>query len=211
MLEPGDKIVSYGFSGRLFDKFVQKYGRLPTEFDPDWLEMVHMSKYRVLAVPDVQPGKCANCGSSKADGRKYIDIGLEISWYGALFLCSLCLEDVARNVGLFDEIEEELQVAKDKLLDRKFLLERGEFLQNELTHVFEEVKEYLDTVGVRPSEPVPYAVGRTVVEPYQEPATEATGKGDKPANEAKSRTSKSTPSPRLEDLLGLAERSESKS
>jgi hypothetical protein len=96
------------------EKFVHRYNRWPTEFDPDYLEMLNMSKYAILDEPQYKPHKCSNCGSTKKDGRKYIDFGLEIDWYGQVYLCSLCLLDIAMNVGLFDKIKEE----NDNLISR---------------------------------------------------------------------------------------------
>src|SRR3954466_860008 len=93
---------------RVFHAFVKKYGKLPTEIDPDYLEMLRMSRYRILDVPDVAPAKCANCGSSKNDGRKYVDFGLQVDWYGVVYFCGLCLADIARDMGLFKQVEKAL-------------------------------------------------------------------------------------------------------
>lgn len=99
----------------LVERFTARYGRVPTEFDPDYLEMLRMSKYRIKEVPDVQPGKCANCGSSKNDGRKYIDFGLQVDWYGAVFLCGLCLEDIAKAMGLFNKYLDSIELLSVRL------------------------------------------------------------------------------------------------
>lgn len=131
---------------KVYDEFVKKYGRLPTEFDPDYWEMLRMSKYRILAVPDLKPGKCANCGSSKDDGRKYIDFGLEVDWFGIVFLCGLCLKDVSTNMGLFHSYEEEVQLAQLKLLKLTNLQEQGTELKETVLKTFEEVKEYFDNL-----------------------------------------------------------------
>lgn len=130
----------------LFQYFVQKYGRLPTEVDPDWLELLRMSKYRILAVPDVQPGKCANCGSTKQDGRKYIDVGLHIEWYGALFFCSLCMHELAKALGLFEKQDRELLELREKLAARNFLELQSSRLEETILHTFEEVKTYFNDV-----------------------------------------------------------------
>lgn len=189
----------------LFDRFVERYGRLPTEFDPDYLEMLRMSKYRIMEVPDVQPGKCANCGSSKRDGRSYIDIGLDIPWYGALFLCILCLEEVAREVGLFKSSEEKLDRAYDELKDKEALVQVGNELRLILKDGFEGVKQYFDNPSVRDvSSDLPSHPGSDV-ESYQEPSESAAGKGDKPALAAKPRITKSTSSSGSKDLLSLAD------
>ncbi len=130
----------------LVDRFIHKYGRLPTEFDPDYLEMLRMSKYRVVAVPDKKPGKCANCGSCKDDGRKYVDFNLEVDWFGIVYLCGFCLKDIALNVGLFRDYEERIRTAKDELLKISNLKYQGENLSSDLAKIFEEVKAYCDNV-----------------------------------------------------------------
>lgn len=99
-----------------YDRFIQTYSRLPTEFDSDYLELVKMSKYRILDVPDVQPGKCANCGSSKNDGRKYVDFGLHVDFYGAVYLCGWCLADIYKSLTSEDSKDTTPQVTEEQLL-----------------------------------------------------------------------------------------------
>ena len=96
----------------LLERFVNRYGRLPTEVDPDYLEMLNMSKYRRLAVPDFAPGKCANCGSSRTNDREYLDFGLQVDWYGTVYLCSLCIADMAKTLGLYAAMEDEREKLK---------------------------------------------------------------------------------------------------
>lgn len=127
---------------KIFNRFVQTYGRLPTETDPEYLEMLRMSKYRVLAVPDVSPGKCANCGASKNDGRKYIDFGLHVDWYGAVYLCGTCLQDVAREMGLFKELESQLVEVEIKSTVVEELREQGAQLHEKVVQTFKEFEEF---------------------------------------------------------------------
>lgn len=126
----------------VYHQFVKRYGRLPTEIDPDYLEMLRMSKYRILDVPDLKPGKCANCGSSKNDGRKYVDFGLEVDWFGIVFICGICLGDVARQMGLFKVYEDKIAELESKLKSFTDLKTEGKVLQDVVLKTFEEVKEY---------------------------------------------------------------------
>ena len=123
-------------------KFVEKYSRLPTEFDPDYLEMLRMSKYQISDVPMYKPSKCANCGSSKNDGRKYVDFGLEVDWYGTVFLCGLCLKDVAEAMGLFDNLVGELKAAYLNLQRYEDLKQEGARLHADVVNMVEQLKEY---------------------------------------------------------------------
>lgn len=128
------------------EKFVAKYGRLPTEFDPDYLEMLRMSKYRVLDAPDGQPGECFNCGSSKNDGRKYIDVQRYIDWYGDVYFCGTCLNEIATEIGLFKNLEAQLLEAEQKSNRIKELQEQGIELHETVTQSFTGLKEFYDNL-----------------------------------------------------------------
>lgn len=137
----------------LLERFVERYGRLPTEVDPDYLEMLRMSKFRPLAVPDVQPGKCCNCGSSKNDGRGYIDVGLHIEWYGAVFFCKHCLKELATAMGLFEQLETQLAEALAKLNLGNDLQKKGEELHETVVKTFKELEEFYASLRTPGNEP----------------------------------------------------------
>jgi hypothetical protein len=126
-----------------FKKFIELYnGRLPTERDPNYLELLRMSKYRILAIPDVKPTKCANCGSTKADGRQYIDFGLDVDWFGTVFLCGFCLKDIAQAMGLFSDSEEKLKAAIDDKVSLLSLQTQGDRLYDKFTELIKEFETY---------------------------------------------------------------------
>jgi hypothetical protein len=131
----------------VYDRFIQKYGRLPTERDPDYLEMLRMSKYNINDVPSFPPGKCANCGASKNDGRKYIDFGLEIDWYGTVYLCGECLHDVSSEMGLYANSNAQLEEALNEIQRLKDSQKQGIELPEKLKQAWEEFKEYHDSVS----------------------------------------------------------------
>lgn len=156
----------------LVDRFIHKYGRLPTEVDPDYLEMLHMSKYQISDVPMFKPGKCANCGSSKNDGRKYVDFGLEVDWYGTVFLCGHCLTDVANAMGLFDDLKRQLTDLQVDRNNAEELQEQGEALHETVISTFKEFENYYDRLSLHtagnhtPSDITPSVVpDETTVEP----------------------------------------------
>lgn len=124
------------------DRFIMKYGRLPTEFDPDYLEMLQMGKFRILDAPDVSPGKCSNCGASKPDGRKYIDIGLHIEWYGAFYLCGLCLNELSEAMGLYAHFKEDILELRNQLEAENALWEQGVRLHGAVVGLFKEFEEF---------------------------------------------------------------------
>lgn len=126
----------------LFDRFVQRYGRLPTERDPDYLEMLRMSKYRILPIPDVGPAfKCANCGAAKNDGRGYVDFGLQVDWYGVVYLCTECLKDIAGKAGLFRALELRIIQLEEEIKKRQYVNLSVESFRETVLRTFEEVRE----------------------------------------------------------------------
>lgn len=184
----------------IFDQFVKKYGRLPTEVDPDYLEMLNMSKYRIIDVPDFKPGKCANCGASKNDGRQYIDFGQEIDWYGIIFFCGFCIKDIAINFGLFNQFEQEIESLKAKLTNGGFLLEKGDELEERFLLIFKEVKEYFDSLRALRDE--------SVTSSGSDSRTDETS-GEPVPDKAESGTIKSTTSSRRTNVPSLAKLLES--
>lgn len=51
------------------------------------------------------PGKCAVCGYSASgenepsDRRQYIDFGMDLDFYGAVVICTVCMIEVAEGLG----------------------------------------------------------------------------------------------------------------
>lgn len=182
----------------LYDRFVHKYSRLPTEFDPDYLEMLRMSKYRVIDVPDVSPGKCANCGASKNDGRRYIDFGLHVDWYGAVFLCTSCLTDAAIHAGLFEEMEKRLQESVDAQNKIEELKKKGENLHETVVTLFKELEDYYANLHPLGMDSSSDSNPDMVVE---EPAVESGTNSPKPRVTKPSTGSGSKNIPSLADLI----------
>jgi hypothetical protein len=190
-------------SEKIVTAFIHKYSRLPTERDPDYLEMLRMSKYRVLAVPDASPGKCANCGASKNDERQYIDIGQHIDFYGAIFLCTLCLKDMAQTAGLFREYDNNminLASENDKL---QMKLEQGVALPDNLVKAWEEFKEYYASVHltsvVPPDDPITDPVS------VEESGKSGTDKAESGIEGSNPKSVKSTSSSRRANVPSLAD------
>ncbi len=133
------------------ERFIELYGHMPTEFDKRYLELVAMGRYRILDVPDVQPGSCCNCGASRNDGRKYVDTGRHVEWYGAIFICGLCMREYADALGLLETVKQELASVKSLLLSQEDLKFMGERIRDTITQTYEEFKEYyanLSATGV---------------------------------------------------------------
>jgi hypothetical protein len=55
---------------------------------------------KLLPLPVALPGKCIVCGASdNTDGRKYLDFGFEIDFYGVVYFCTHCFSETAKAVG----------------------------------------------------------------------------------------------------------------
>lgn len=157
-------------SQELVDKFIKRYSRLPTEFDPDYLEMLRMSKYRILERPDVNPAKCANCGGFKDDGRLYIDFGLHVDWYGAVFLCGLCLTEISTKMGLHRALEVKILQLENQIQELKCAQISADDLRSTVLQTYEEVKTYFDKLPAtrtseRPNRLTDVDPGKAATEP----------------------------------------------
>jgi hypothetical protein len=188
----------------LFDRFVQKHGRLPTEYDPDYLEMLRMSKYRILPVPDVNPAKCANCGSCKNDGRGYVDFGLQVDWYGVVYLCTECLRDIAEKAGLFRALELKIVQLEEEVKHRavdKLTLKNFEAT---VLRTFEEVRErFVDLHST--GDDIGTSNNASVDSPQDESSKSGTDSTEPGTETANSGTTKQTSGSGRKDVLELAD------
>ena len=53
------------------------------------------SRFKLIDRPIVPPGKCAVCGTVD---RPVIDFGLNVDFYGAMYLCVTCLTEVSSSI-----------------------------------------------------------------------------------------------------------------
>ncbi len=182
----------------LLEKFVERYGRLPTEVDPDYLEMLRMSKYHVVDRPAGSPGKCVGCGSTKIDGRRYVDLGAQIDWYGGVYLCGHCVKEAANNLGLFDEDRELIEELRKVINDKNFVESEAVRLQEVVLRTAKEIKDYYGDLPVNlrsPDDSGNYTESDLVVEensPGSDSSDSNTGKTEPTTNRTKSGTAKST-------------------
>jgi hypothetical protein len=81
------------------------------------------SRVQVIDVPLLAPGSCVLCGTVGGDGRKFLDFGKSIKWYGAVYFCTECFREFAEGAGFipvatFDKLHNEfreLQVKFDQM------------------------------------------------------------------------------------------------
>lgn len=64
------------------------------------------SRLTIREWPDVPPSKCIVCGANhRRDGRKYIDFGLNIKMYGAVYFCTICVSEAAKMLGYLNPLD----------------------------------------------------------------------------------------------------------
>lgn len=91
------------------------------------------SRIQVLDAPIAAPGVCSMCGSAGGDGRKFLDYGKQLDWYGAVYFCSECIKEFAQAadfipVEAFNSQAIELanlQITYDQLVRRNKVMENA--------------------------------------------------------------------------------------
>lgn len=83
----------------------------------------------------IAPGKCAGCGKFSNDD--FLDFGLELEFYGVVYLCRDCLTEAAMTFGFrpdvhYNQMQAELNRTKSQLIDS---LDREEAMRNALASV----------------------------------------------------------------------------
>lgn len=81
------------------------------------------SRIKILDRPILAPGSCCLCGSAGGDGRKFIDFGKQLDWYGAVYFCSECIREASEACGFipvasFEKLHDEyrrLQIRFDQM------------------------------------------------------------------------------------------------
>lgn len=71
------------------------------------------SKIQILDAPVAAPGTCIVCGSPGGDGRKFIDIGMDIEFYGVVYFCTNEFVNMADLLGYISS--EDVKAMQDKL------------------------------------------------------------------------------------------------
>lgn len=78
------------------------------------------SRFRITNEPILNPGICVVCGSSGGDGRQFADFGKTQDWFGVFYLCTFCIAEVAKMMGLTDRkpFEEEINSLQNGCVKR---------------------------------------------------------------------------------------------
>lgn len=89
------------------------------------------AKYQIIEQPGALPGCCFMCRADATNREWFVDIGLQWEFWGAVYLCNACLEEISGTVGWITPqyaqklIAERAQMA----MDRDLLLDRIQSMQ----------------------------------------------------------------------------------
>lgn len=116
---------------------------------PVAVEQRAQAKVKVLPVPVALPHKCASCGcSTNEDGRAFYDFGINVNYYGVIYVCTECIVGLMNDVGwvspaqhqaVVDKLQE---VSSDNLNLRGKVVAYGNALSSAIT------ADQLDLVGL---------------------------------------------------------------
>ena len=97
-------------------------------------------RIQVTTYPQALPATCAVCGKG-AGGRvggkemEFADFGLSFEFYGAFYLCTECVFELAHTFFCLDPITS------------KLIMEEKELLKDENTELKKQIKELKDVLG----------------------------------------------------------------
>lgn len=132
--------------------------------------MTSLGRFQVLNENQlIAPGKCAGCGG--VTNRHFIDFGLELDFYGVVYLClETCFTEVANQIGFISP-----QQAVDLQGEMQNLVERNSDLQDKL-NALEAVRDAIaDYSSVDSSVAVDSSGSSTVRSGSSDSGTQAEG------------------------------------
>lgn len=86
------------------------------------IKHLELSKVRIYNAPINPPGICAVCGSSNNEDRDFMDIGIDLEWYGTVYFCTFCLSEVMNHLGYLtpeqvSSLEDENNILRERVLE----------------------------------------------------------------------------------------------
>lgn len=148
-----------------------------------------LDRVRVVhGTPPASPGKCVICGNCGDKDSKFIDFGFDIDFYGVVYFCKDCINQVL-TILMYVPIEELEKVVSEKI-EVQFKLEALEAQNKELLSVIDSLQrhgfaapvtdpEQSDVVAPVPEEP-------ETTEPTSRKTTATKSRSTKQANESRS-------------------------
>lgn len=106
------------------------------------------SRLHILDKPVALPGKCSLCGDTGSDNRKFIDFGLQLDWYGAVYFCSECIKELAQAINYISLTHFESQARELSILQIKYdqLEARNKAVENALRIILGRSSDPIDSI-----------------------------------------------------------------
>lgn len=143
--------------------------------DPDkFAEENPNSRFRISNVAQFAPGTCILCKSAGGDGRQFIDLGITVEWFGAMYFCTFCITEAASLLGLGD-----ISALKEMSAERSEKYQKALFANAELREQLNATRILLRNCHCDDSNPsYRDVVDVSVVEEADDSASEITGDSD---------------------------------
>jgi hypothetical protein len=85
------------------------------------LDQQGSNKIQITEHANVAPNKCANCSfSGREPGRFFIDFGVDLEFYGTIYLCTSCFAECANIIGWISPTEADRLKLRDAELTAEF-------------------------------------------------------------------------------------------
>ena len=98
------------------------------------------SRIQVMDTPVAAPGTCVICGvpGPCEDGRKFVDFGLLLEFYGVVYFCTECISPVALAAGYISSVEMETikSLSEGFIKEAETLKEENRILKAALVSLF---------------------------------------------------------------------------
>ncbi len=73
---------------------------------PEEVQYQQLCKFQVVKDNQlIAPGKCAGCGKISGD---FVDIGLELDFYGVVYICVSCMVEVANQLQYYSPVQQKI-------------------------------------------------------------------------------------------------------
>lgn len=99
------------------------------------LDQMSLGRFKVIEANQLlAPGKCAGCGGFTK--RRFVDFGLELDFYGVVYLClEVCFTEVANKLGFLSpeqtiELKAKLSERAATILEQQLMLDKLEAVRD---------------------------------------------------------------------------------
>lgn len=132
-------------------------------------------RFQILDRPTALPGKCVICGfagGENSDGRKFVDFGFDLDFYGAVIFCENCFVSGQNTLGW---------LSPDQALKLKFVAQENEEKLQRALSENAKLRSALDSLHFLGDSTADIPVDTNA-------GTQETAKSERPANNGSSKS-----------------------